>query len=120
MTRALVLLASAALFAGGTAFACGENASMCQYKAASLATVDVSAAEGTKAQLDITGLTCASCASNAQSKLMDIEGVNAATVNHESGKAELAYDAEKTDLDKIIKAFSKATDYKAAKVESEA
>ena len=108
---------SVALACGDKSSASGETASMCKYKAASMAAIDVSQAEGEKVQVAVAGLTCQGCATNAQAALMKIEGVNAAQVSHETGKADIAYDAAKTDLDKIIAAANEAMDYEVSKVE---
>lgn len=94
--------------------------SMCKYKSQALAAVDVSAAEGEKVQVAVAGMTCQGCATSVQTALMKIDGVNAAEVSATTGKADIAFDAAKTDLDKIIAAANDALDYEVSKVDTEA
>lgn len=93
--------------------------SMCKYKSQALAAVDVSTAEGEKAQVSVAGMTCQSCATSVQTALMKLDGVNAAQVSATTGTADIAFDAGKTDLDKIIAAANEALDYEVSKVQTE-
>ena len=47
-------------------------------------------------------MTCGSCADKLHASLMKLDGVNAATISHETGKADVSYDAEKVTVDAII------------------
>jgi Cu+-exporting ATPase len=61
-----------------------------------------------KAQLQITGMTCATCAVNVEKALAKTHGVEIARVNFASEKASVEYDPAKVDLDKIKDAVSEA------------
>ncbi|MFB6180359.1 MAG: copper ion binding protein, partial [Candidatus Nanohalobium sp.] len=49
-----------------------------------------------KTRLKITGMSCASCAESVEESLRELEGVNEASVNFASEKAEVKYRPEKT------------------------
>ena len=66
------------------------------------AAVDVSKAEGTQLALDVTGMKCGSCSGKVTAALNKVDGVNAVNVNHETGKAEIAYDDSKTNPKALI------------------
>lgn len=101
--RSLML---ASLLAGPTvAFACGGE------KAAA---VDISEAPGTHLVLQVEGMTCDSCAGKIQTAISALEGVNAVAVNHETGKAEIAYDAAKLEEKTLISTIE-GLDFKAKK-----
>lgn len=70
-------------------------------------------ADGAKATLDVSGMTCGSCASKVQTALLGIEGVKAATVDVTTGKAEVTYDAAKTSPDKLAAAITAGGHYTA-------
>ena len=97
----------------------GEAPKMCKYQAQALAAVDVSTAAGEKAHVAVAGMTCQSCATSVQAALMKIDGVNAAQVSATTGTADIAFDAAKTDLDKIIAAANDALDYEVSKVDGQ-
>ncbi len=58
--------------------------------------------------LDITGMTCAACASGIESVLAKTPGVNAGNVNFASAKARVEYVPGVADVDDIIKRIGKA------------
>lgn len=59
-----------------------------------------------KAQIPITGMTCANCVATIEKGLSDTEGVETANVNLASEKATVEYDPSKIDLTKIKKTIS--------------
>ncbi len=61
-----------------------------------------------KANIHITGMTCATCAATVEKALAETEGVGQARVNFASEKASIEYDPEKVDLTKIKDAVSEA------------
>jgi Cu+-exporting ATPase len=61
-----------------------------------------------KAQLQITGMTCATCAVNVEKALAKTHGVEIARVNFASEKASIEYDPAKTDLTKIKDTISES------------
>ena len=65
-----------------------------------------------KVDIDIKGMTCASCSSRVEKALNRKEGVNNATVNLLSNRATVEFDDEKINEVSIIKAIEK-TGYKA-------
>lgn len=55
--------------------------------------------------LNIDGMSCTACASSIERKLISLDGVEHATVNFASEKANIEYDAENIDLQTMIKAI---------------
>lgn len=55
-----------------------------------------------KATLNITGMTCASCVSRIEKALRKGEGITEASVNLATEKANVSYEPSKTDLEKIV------------------
>ena len=55
-----------------------------------------------KTELRITGMHCKSCESILTKSLKDLDGVEHVSVNYESSKAVISYDAKKTNLKEII------------------
>ena len=51
--------------------------------------------------LNVTGMTCASCANRVEGRLNDLDGVDA-TVNFALGSARVRYDATDVDVDTIV------------------
>lgn len=121
MLRAIILCSlltsPAALACGGKP--CGSSCSMAAH-ASTTAVDDVDAAEGTKAKLMVTGMTCGACAAKVTAALKGVEGVTAASVDHETGDTRIAFDATKTDIDALIAVVEKLGKYKAAKADPEA
>ena len=58
--------------------------------------------------LDITGMTCAACASGIESVLAKTPGVNAGNVNFASAKARVEYVPGVADVDDIVRRIGKA------------
>ncbi len=79
------------------------------------AATKVQAAEGTQVAFNVDGLTCGDCSTKVTKALQAIEGVVAAAVDYQTGKALVAYDASKTDEVALLKAIEK-TGYQAKKV----
>ncbi len=61
-----------------------------------------------KAQIHLTGMSCATCAITIEKALADTEGVAQASVNFAAEKAAVAYDPAKTDLTKLQSAVKEA------------
>jgi Cu+-exporting ATPase len=61
-----------------------------------------------KAQLQITGMTCATCAATVEKALAETPGVEEARVNFASEKASIEYDPAKVDLGKIKDTISES------------
>lgn len=87
---------------------CGKAA-----EASTTATTDVAKADGTKATLTVSGMSCGSCATKVQAKILGVDGVKAAVVDSSTGKAQVAYDPAKTNLDKVIAAVATAGHFSA-------
>lgn len=59
--------------------------------------------EGVKrVTFQVTGMTCASCATRVEKNLAKVEGVSLSNVNLANEKATIVFDPEKTDLNKLI------------------
>jgi len=78
------------------------------------AAADITAAPGTHLVLDVTGMTCGNCADRVTAAIQALDGVNAVSVNHETGKAEIAYDEAKLE-EKTFIATIEGLDFKAKK-----
>jgi Cu+-exporting ATPase len=63
--------------------------------------------ESTKLDLDITGMTCASCVRTIENSIKKVEGVNLATVNLTTEKAHVEYDSSHVSTRTIIDAVEK-------------
>ncbi|MGI6085266.1 MAG: heavy metal translocating P-type ATPase [Acetivibrionales bacterium] len=61
-----------------------------------------------KETLDITGMTCASCAKAVERSVNKVEGISNANVNIATEKLTVEFDEEKTDVNKIKEAVIKA------------
>ena len=117
MLRTAIVLSALAL--SGTAYACGGQP--CGRNCKMPATVDVqdvTQADGTRVVLAIEGMSCGKCADKVATALRGLEGVNAANVDVEKARAEVAYDAEKVDLDALIAKVAEAGHFTAKKAES--
>ncbi len=60
-------------------------------------------AKGSKAELNITGMSCAACSAKIEKKLNKTEGIVQATVNLATGRASVEYDVSKVKINDIIK-----------------
>jgi len=63
-------------------------------------------AETAKANIEVGGMTCATCALTVQKALAETEGVCKADVSFAGEKASIEYDPGKTDLSKIAKTIN--------------
>ncbi len=59
-------------------------------------------------QLNIKGMTCASCVAHVEKGIKKREGIDMASVNLATEKATVSYDPDKTDIQAIIKAVGDA------------
>lgn len=59
-------------------------------------------------RFNVDGMTCAACSARVERVLNRLDGVMAASVNLTTGKANVVYDDEKTDKDRVKLAVSKA------------
>jgi copper chaperone CopZ len=110
-------LVVAALALSPAALACGTNSNCAQCnQAPTTAAVDVDAAAGTKVDLVITGMHCGACSSKIVVALTETAGVNAVTVDHETGLAQVAYDATTLTVDALIAAVATAGGFEASVV----
>ena len=101
MFRALVL--SVSLFASAPVLAC-PIADAAAYQAA---LDQVNQATGEKASFQVAGMTCGSCSGKVVKALEGIEGVIAAAVDYQTGKANVAFDSAKTNPDALIAIIQK-------------
>ncbi len=104
-----IALASALAFAFATpAMACP----MADAAAYAEAAKTVQASAGAKATFKVEGMSCGDCSTKVTEALKAIDGVEAVAVDYQTGEAQIAFDAEKTDADKLLAAI-KATGYAA-------
>lgn len=106
MFKSLVL--TGLLVTTNVAFACGGKAcGHCDQAPSHTSVDDISEAPGTHLALNVTGMKCGACSKKVTNALKAIEGVNAVSVDHESGKAKVAFDEGKTNADAMIAAIEK-------------
>lgn len=55
-----------------------------------------------KANINITGMSCAACATRIEDNLNKLSGVNSATVNLATNKAAIEYDPQKVNLSEVL------------------
>jgi len=70
------------------------------------AAAEVESAEGTKVSFTVDGMSCGSCSTKVVEALNKLDGVFAAAVDYQSGKAVIAYDDKKTNADSLLKAIA--------------
>lgn len=63
--------------------------------------------------VEISDMSCSSCAATVQKALLKIDGVKAANVSQPTGSAEITYDAAKTNPEALAKAITKKTGFPA-------
>lgn len=63
--------------------------------------------------LKITGMTCGGCAVAVKMAAKKVDGVADANVSHENGRADVTYDPAKTTPEKIAKAITENSGFKA-------
>lgn len=61
--------------------------------------------------LEIEGMTCKGCATHIEKDMNATEGVLSSTVNHETGKGEFTFDADKMSKANVIDAINSVGDY---------
>lgn len=64
-------------------------------------------AETKKALITVSGMTCGGCASEVKRALTKVDGVQDAKVSWKEGKAEVEFDANKTDAENLVKSIKK-------------
>uniref|UniRef100_UPI004047E28C mercury(II) reductase n=2 Tax=Flavobacterium sp. TaxID=239 RepID=UPI004047E28C len=65
--------------------------------------------------LEIEGMTCNGCATHIEKDMNATQGVLSSTVNHETGKGEFTFDADKMSEADVINAVNSVGDYSVAK-----
>jgi len=70
-------------------------------------------ADGTKATLNVAGMTCGSCATKVQEALLKVDGVKAAKINLDAKTVEIAFDSTKTNAEKLKEAVNATGSYTA-------
>lgn len=97
-----IALASALAFAFATpAMAC-PMADAAAYTEAAQA---VQASAGAKATFKVEGMSCGDCSTKVTAALKAIDGVEAVAVDYQTGEAQIAFDAGKTDAEKLLAAI---------------
>ena len=71
-------------------------------------------ANAAKVFIPVNGMTCGGCAKSIHNALLKIDGVYSAEITYESGKAVIAYDKAKVQVDALVKVIEQAG-YKAGK-----
>ncbi|MGO8872692.1 MAG: heavy-metal-associated domain-containing protein [Acidimicrobiales bacterium] len=69
---------------------------------------DVAGTDGASATLTIDGMHCGSCVALVEETLTEQDGVSAASVDLESGRAEVRYDPSRVTLDDLTAAVAEA------------
>lgn len=95
------------------AAASGEKKAGCQMPSAE-ATTAALPADGTHAFLAVSGMHCGACADKVHTALMAVPGVKGAKVDLAANKVEVAFDAGKTSLDKLVAAVATNTSFTAS------
>ena len=109
-----IFLASSAL---GAALACGDGpCGACGAAATTAKAADLASVDGQIVKLAATGVSCGGSAASFHAALMKIDGVKAATVETD-GKTELKFDADTTNIAKIIEAVAKTGAFTAKKID---
>ena len=57
------------------------------------------------AQLDIQGMTCASCVAHVEKSIKKVGGIDMATVNLATEKATVSFDPQQTAIDDILESI---------------
>ena len=108
MSKTLIALALTSFI--GTALACdGEKCDKaeCQKSHETASNTSAALPDGPKATLAVSGMKCGACADKVTAALMQVDGVKGAHVDPASGKAEVAFDDQKTNLDALLAAVNK-------------
>src|SRR4051812_21736465 len=99
-----LLILSASLYAPA-ALACDDDKGEAQGEHCELPSAETTAAlphGGTHVTLAVAGMSCGSCADAVHAALMKVDGVSGARVDLAGNSVEVAYNAKKTSLDKLI------------------
>lgn len=91
--------------AAATPAAAGEAKAGCHLPSTEATTASLPA-DGTHATLAVTGMHCGACADKVHTALIGIEGVKGAKVDLAGNTVEIAFDAKKTNLDKLVAAVA--------------
>ena len=97
----------AALACGGQN--CGNSCNMANAPSDS---ADLSALEGERAAFTVEGMKCGRCSAKVVAALKAVDGVKGATVDHATGKAQVVFQADKTNSALLLAAIT-ATGYAA-------
>lgn len=95
---------SAFIFAGILVLVGAAGIAAQQKQAEPAATLQI-----TQCALKVSGMTCGGCAEAVKARLLKLEGVKSATVDHTTGEARVEYDAKKTTPEKIVAAFNEGS-----------
>lgn len=74
---------------------------------------DENAQAGQVCTLKVSGMTCAGCAAAVKMAAQKVDGVKDAKVSYEKGTAEVTYDQTKTSPEKIAKAITENSGFRA-------
>ena len=91
----------------------GNKSGTCDMAAKAAKSADLTAVEGTVVTLAVSGVTCGGTAAAFHAAVMKSEGVTGATVDAETGKAEVKYDAAKLNVDRLIAAVAESSNFEA-------
>ncbi len=70
-----------------------------------------------QAVIPVKGMTCTGCENSLRLTLAAIPGIQAATPNHQTASAEIAFDANQIQLEQIVAAINEKTDFEASATE---
>ena len=113
--RTLILLAATSSL--GVALACGgKDCGSCDMAAKAAASSDLTQVDGSSVTLTVSGVTCGGSAKAFHAAVLGIEGVTGATVDA-TGKAEVKFDAARTDVEKLIAAVAETGNFTAKKAD---
>src|SRR6478735_2748864 len=79
----------------------GDRAAGAVVKTDEVAKLHASSAARERVELDVGGMTCASCAMRVERALNRLDGVEA-TVNYATERASVAYDTDRCDVDEMV------------------
>ena len=105
--RFLLILALSVFVYTPNALACGgaDCGGACKLEDAP-APVDLSKLEGERASFTVTGMKCGKCSSKVVVALNAVAGVKGSSVDHATGKAQVVFEAAKTDSKALLAAIN--------------
>lgn len=106
MIRRTWLISLIFVFSGALIFGCGSNQQTDQSKSTKSDEVQVAATHVKKVSLDVKGMTCTGCQYNIENSLKKVDGVIQAKADYTKAKAEVEYDPETTNVDKLVAAVN--------------